>query len=149
MTVEPASPSNIRYVLDHLWPRGQQELQQLGLTQAQAQVRLQDYAATGVRSGTLIAERPIVITGIASARAGDFTWFQATDEFEQYASAITRFIRRQAQGYARPLSIYSVCVHPDSARWFRVLGFTPDGWEQQLATGATLHRFVKEQSSCA
>lgn len=141
---KPIDAKNLWHVLAHLWPRGEIEIQRLGLTREQLFYRFWDYAAHG-RSGSLEFDGvPAAVTGIATEGGESFTWFQATPAFEQHAKAITKHIRRVAGEHRGPLFIYSVCVHPETERWFRVLRFTPDGHEQQLPTGATLRRFKRK-----
>lgn len=144
MKVTPATLETTLYVLDNLWPRGEEELRLLSLSKEDALYRFLHYAKLG-RNQTLWGDDglPVVIVGIATEDGESFTWFQATSHFDRYAMQITRHIRREAAAHAGPLHIYSVCVHPDTERWFRVMGFLPDGFEQSLPSGATLRRFTR------
>lgn len=145
MTERPVSVADLLYVLDHLWLRGVEELQRLGMGREDAFYRFLHYARTGYKARTLVADdRPVVVVGIADDGGEAFTWFQATAEFDRHASAITRYIRREAKAYPDALHIYSVCVHPDTERWFKVLGFVPTGDEAALPTGATLRKFTRK-----
>lgn len=144
MTVTPATREAILYVLSYLWPRGEEELRQLGLSKAEAYYRFADYANHGRNQALIFDGVPAAVVGIATEGHESFTWFQATNEFEKYASQITRHIRREAAAHKGPLYIYSVCVHPDTERWFRVLGFMPDNHSQTLPTGAELLRFKRK-----
>lgn len=158
LTVEACTRGRIRYVLDHLWSRGVEELGRLGLTREGALERFDAYArsnAVGDRAVALVEPNgdPVVVVGIATWELlPSFTWFQATEAFDRHAAAITRYIRREAAVHRGPLAIYSVCVHEATERWFRVLGFRfdptwqPDGADHigmRLATGAVLRRFVR------
>lgn len=145
MTELPVTDERLRYVLDHLWTRGVVELGLLGATKEQAFTRFQRYVRDGYRSAVLEADGvPVIAVGIASDEGGAFTWFQATDQFDRHARFITRAVRRAAKDYpGESLVIYSVCVHPDTARWFRVLGFVPTDYAQTLPTGATLRKFER------
>lgn len=137
----PVTDDNLRYVLTNLWPRGVQELALLGLTRDTAFTQFRQYAR-GYKSRVLEHEGvPVVAVGIDSDEGGAFTWFQATEAFETHASAITRYIRREAKAYHGPLSIYSVCVHPATERWFRVLGFDRNSTYARALPHAVLYRF--------
>lgn len=144
MTVTPATREAILYVLSYLWPRGEEELAKLGLSKAEAYYRFADYANHGRNQALIFDGVPAAVVGIATEGHESFTWFQATNEFEKYASQITRHIRREAAAHKGPLYIYSVCVHPNTERWFRVLGFMPDNHSQTLPTGAELLRFKRK-----
>lgn len=145
MREEAVTDESLRYVLSHLWERGQVELAALGLTTDQAFDRFKRYAAEGFKARTLVADAPVIVVGIASDECGAFTWFQATDEFERYASFITRYVRREAKAYPGPLSIYSVCVHPLTERWFKTCGFHKDNsWAKALPSGAVLRKFDRK-----
>ena len=144
MTVEPVSRDHILYVLSYLWPRGEEELQRLGLGKAEAYYRFADYCHHGRNHALIWDGKPVAIVGICNDADESFTWFQATDEFADHAGQITRHIRREAAAHKGPLYIYSVCVHPDTERWFRVLGFINDNNSQTLPTGATLMRFKRK-----
>lgn len=136
--------SDVAYVFSHLWERGYKELDCLGLSWHDARALLTYYARTGLRSQTLFGDdRPVLVVGIARDNGEWITWFQATERFAAHAGEITRHIRREAAAHQGPLYIYSVCAHPQAARWFHVLGFDPDGGEKKLQTGATLRRFAR------
>ena len=142
----PITPQALRYVLAHLWPRGVEELRLLGVTKDGAYSRFLSYARHPWGHTPCVLEFdgvPAVVFGVSGDDGGAFTWFQATDAFEQYAGEITRYIRREAKAYTVPLFIYSVCVHPDTARWFRVLGFAPTEKVRELPSGALLRQFER------
>lgn len=144
MNVDPVTAQSLLYVLCNLWPRGEKELEALGLNKAQAFYRFADYCHHGRNQTLSFDGRPCVVVGIATEDDEAFTWFQATSEFEKHASQITRHIRREAAAHKGPLYIYSVCIHPDTAKWFRVMGFMPDDdFKQSLPSGATLRRFSR------
>jgi hypothetical protein len=140
LTEVPVTDAAIAYVLRNLWPRGVTELELLGLSDPFRYFR--DCATHGHRSGVLEHEgTPVLVSGIAADADGAFTWFQATTEFDKHAAEITRRLRREAKAYPASLSIYSVCVHPDTERWFRVLGFSRSSYTRVLLSKATLYRF--------
>ena len=145
MTERPCTTDSIYYVLSHLWARGKEELRRLDMDWERALYRFAHYAQTGHKARSLWAdERPVVVVGIASDGGEAFTWFQATDEFDRHALAITKYIRKEAAAFDGPLCIYSVCVHPQTERWFRALGFAPTDHAETLPTGATLRKFERK-----
>lgn len=143
MTVVPITDARLDFILRNLWDRGRAELVQLGLTMDAAFWRFRNFAAEAWHPQILEFDGvPVVVTGINADESGSFTWFQATEEFARHASAITRHIRREAAAYPGPVSIYSTCVHPETERWFRVLGFDVDrSFLQWLPSGAQLRKF--------
>lgn len=139
----PVTPPRLHDVLARLWPRGEEELRRLGLDKQQAFNRFMGYALGGPRSGIALDRgRPVLASGVARENGELFTWFIATDDFDDHASAITRLMRRQTHDLPG-LRIYSVCVHPDTARWFHVLGFDRDEWEGVTPVGYPLFRFTR------
>lgn len=146
MTEAPVTPERLMFVLDHLWDRGKSEMVLLGLDKPAAFARFMGYARNGRKARVLEADGvPVVAVGGASEpdEQTDFTWFVATNEFEKHARAITRYIRAETKAYPGPLCIYSVCLHPDTAKWFRVLGYAPTDYAKRLPSGATLHKFER------
>lgn len=143
MIEAPVTDNRLLHVLAHLWPRGVDELQRMGRTLEDTFYRFRHFAATGYKARVLEFDgAPVVVVGIAFDELGAFTWFQATGDFDRHASAITRYVRREAAAFPGPLSIYSTCVHPDTARWFRVLGFRRDEtYSCVLPSGATQFKF--------
>lgn len=142
---EPVTADGLQYLLDHLWPRGVEELRRLGLTHEQALRRFMGYAGRG-RAGVLSADDvPLIATGTCTEDGERFTWFIATDAFEQHPIAITRFLRRHLQTEPTPIHIYSVCIHPDTARWFAALGFRrSEHWIGTTPAGYPIWRFVRD-----
>jgi len=141
---EEATPGRIDYIFDTLWDRGKEELRLLGHTSFTAKRLAREYVSTGISSGVLSGENPVLITGITREPDGRaITWFQATDEFTRYVEPITRLMRHECECFGQELSIYSVCVHPQTEKWFRILGFKLDGWMEKLPTGGWLRRFVR------
>jgi hypothetical protein len=143
VTVVPLTDNAIAFVLWRLWERGVHELAALGLTKGEAFLRFRDFARAAWHPQALEFDgEPVVVTGINTDENGAFTWFQATEKFAAHALEITRHIRKEAAAYPGPVSIFSVCVHPDSARWFRALGFVrDDDFSQALPSGALLLKF--------
>jgi hypothetical protein len=132
-------------VLDHLWCRGEEELRLLGVTKEQAFDRMCGFAQSGLHAFCLEFDgAPVIVMGESVDDDGtSCTWFQATAGFDKHAFEITGFLLDELEKHSGLLRIYSVCVHKDTARWFRVLGFTKTDWQMVLPSGATLHRFER------
>ena len=151
-TERPITPELLDAFWSQLWGRGLVEFARLGLTPPMARSMIERFVRDG-ESGALCADdAPVAIMGLQRTGIEYATWFQATDDFDRHARAITKWIRRELNKRGNRITIYSVCVHPDTARWFGVLGFRPDGWEGRTPPGHKLIRFVrsaKEMAQCA
>jgi len=147
ITQEPAEPEYVVYILENLWERGREELRLLGVTTvSEAFIRMMDFIRGGTNSGVLCGPegKPIIVTGMFREDTGQMvTWFQATEEFTKYVEPITRLMMHEIECYGGDISVYSVCVHPQTERWFKLMGFLPDGWTEKLPSGATMRRFTK------
>jgi hypothetical protein len=143
MDATPVTEDRLRYIFANLWQRGVEELALLGMTPDGGRERYQEYANHSFKCGVLERNAtPVAVLGISSDNAGAFTWFQATDEFHSNVKAITRRIRDESRAYPGPLSIYSVCVHPETERWYGVCGFSKDNsFAKALPSGAVLKKF--------
>src|SRR5262245_12934705 len=99
--IVPASQNGLDYVMSHLWDRGVEELRRLGLTHRQARDRFLGYIADdGAYSGVVLADEvPIFASGISADERGCFTWFQATDAFDDHVIHITRRVRKQVRAH--------------------------------------------------
>lgn len=140
-TEAPASAEAIGYVLEHLWSRGREELVRLGIDRADAPAYFAMLAGKG-QSGALLADgEPILVAGICPEPGGFFTWFQATDKFDEHALHITRRMRAVARAHPQPVRVYSVLCHPLAERWFKAMGFVRDGWRGATTAGHPLYRF--------
>lgn len=142
-TEAPITPDILRIVLGNLWERGAEELRRLGMSADECLARFWWYAQTG-KSGALLADGlPVMVAGIHEDGSEAFTWFQATDDFDQHAVAITRVLRRRIKEYPGSVFIYSVCCHEKTERWFKALGMRPDGWTALTTKGYPLRRFAR------
>lgn len=143
MELVPFTESGLNHVFANLWPRGVEELAILGTTLEGARQRYLEYAQHSFKCGVLERDGvPVAVLGISADSAGAFTWFQSTDEFYNNVKSITRCIRDETRRYPGPLSIYSVCVHPETERWYGVCGFSKDNsFAKALPSGAVLKKF--------
>lgn len=140
---DAVTPPALAFVLAHLWERGVEELRRIGLSRDEAFARFMDYAQRG-RSGVMYADDvPVLACGTCPEEGGRFTWFQATDAFVDHAIQITRWLRKELKRDEGPVYIYSVCVHPETERWFHALGCERDGWVGRTAAGFPLYRFAR------
>lgn len=149
-----ASDESVAFVLDHLWDRGRQELDILGITPEVAMGMIAQQRQAGLPTMAIwVDNEPVVISGLLRLAdpLGMVTWFQATDLFAGHARAITKELRAKLAFAASMydlayIEINSPCTHPDTGRWFGALGFHLDvdrfirvreGSEQRL------YRFVR------
>lgn len=137
MSVVIGAAPYVPYVFSHLWARGIEELAGVGMTPEQAA----EYAlgmCERDESYAFVADAPVCVFGVCDGA----TWFQATEEFTKHHAAITEALRDMSAG--RDCVIYSQCVHPRTAAWFKRIGFEPDGWQGQTVTGKPLYRFRRK-----
>lgn len=141
------TPELLAVLWSRLWQRGRDEFAAHDMSLQDAFWLFLRYAQDG-RSGILLADgEPVLVAGIAPDRGTSFTWFQATDDFEKHALAITRTLRKAVKAHDGPLHIFSVLIHPKAERWFKSLGFNKDNWEGRTAAGKPLYRFGRQ--ACA
>lgn len=140
-TREPVTPERLALVFAYLWPRGREEAKRNGLHVEDVYRLFLTYTHRGP-CGILCADGvPVMASGICADGDSAFTWFQATDKFDDHAREITKVLRRESQKYPGDVYIYSVMVHPQTERWFRALGFAKDDWEGKTAANWPLFRF--------
>jgi hypothetical protein len=140
-----ATPAHVDYVIDHLWERGRDEAYAHGKTIEGWRAMMQDWLKKSAMShaGVKPDGTPVIVGGIV-ADGEAFTWFQCTEEFPRYAFKATEDLRAMTDDFpGKPIYIYSACIHPQTARWFAILGFEMDSWARALPMGSVLRRFVK------
>lgn len=105
-----------------------------------------------IAKGNAVAFGPHAILGVDREREGVYcTSFQASKSFEDPATGwrVTKEMRRAIPELMRERDIrrvntYSLCVHPDAERWFRMLGLTEDITYEGRACGPFhLRRFTR------
>ena len=144
MIVQPLVLPGLAYVLEHLWYISAIELERLGLNRETAWARFTRYMTMGP-SKMLIADNvPVVAVGKVFEGDEWFTWFLASDKFEDHGKAVTREVRKLVREHDGLLRIYSLCVHKDLRKWLQVLGFVPDEWEGKSPAGWPIYRFMKD-----
>jgi hypothetical protein len=142
-TEAPVTADALTYIFWHLWPRGLEELGRLGLPPLRAMDRFLAWAQDG-RSGVLLHNGvPVLASGIVPIEGEFVTWFIATEAFQKHWLKITRLLKRECSAHPKPLRIYSVTVHPATAKWFKALGFEQDDYESRTAADWPLYRFTR------
>ncbi len=140
----PVTPELLAGVWSDLWDRGHEEFRRLGLSPSEALALCERFAEQAADSVILLADgKPVLAAGITPETDSAFTWMQATTDFDRHARPIIKLLRKRIRAYAGPLFIYSTLVHPESAKFYQVLGFELDGWHGKTATGAALYRFIR------
>lgn len=142
-TVRPVAPELLAQLWDKLWQRGREELARLGFSIASGYREFLRFAERMIDGGIICADdEPVAVAGICPDGDGTyFTFFQASESFHQHAKKITRIVRDHVRRCREPVFIYSVMVHPDTERWFGLLGFELDGWCGRTPVGHSLYRF--------
>jgi hypothetical protein len=142
-TQHPVTPELLARLWANLWERGHEEFRRNGLTLQQAFGLFLHHSQVG-DSGILCADgQPVLVAGVFQNGPEVTTFMEATQDFERHYRQIVRVIRSFVRKREGDIFIYSVTVHPKSARFFRALGFVPDVWQGQTPTGATLYRFKR------
>ncbi len=122
MRLTPAGVAEVYWVLMHADPRHLQEIAGAGLTQRQ----FLDLAATWlIKEGgdaLWLDDKPACVLGYD----GRYTWFIATPAYYAGGLPVLRHAQRywaeQAEKRGEILTLVT-STHPDTARWFRLLGF--------------------------
>jgi len=141
--VKPLNRDSVLYVVEHLWSRGQREVETFGYQTDEIAPML--IACVGKPYSFAICDEsgPVAITGANEVAPGCWrTWFLATDDFERQALGVTRALRRAlkegvSQQHPHSLELHSASGHPDTDRWFGLLGFVPADNQ-----GGPIRRFV-------
>lgn len=137
------NPDLIRYVFGHIWKRGREEINRLGVTVAAATEIALYFSLFGRTRALIVNKTPVFVSGICPDGPELVTWFQATEDFAKHALTITRLMRNELRIETEPVYIYSPCVHPDAARWFGVLGYKQES-ARTMDSGWPLYRFVRK-----
>lgn len=142
-TTHPIEPTLLAQLWENLWRRGHVELTRLGYTEQGGYEQFLKYGKQAVDSGIICADGvPVAVAGICPDGDGYFTFFQATEAFCDHVRKITKTMREHVRKHS-PVYIYSVLVHPDTERWFGVIGFKRDDWSGLTPVGTALHRFSR------
>jgi len=148
MLVRPATLEDVLRVGNTLWERGRKELDALGITHARwlegwkKRIALDDAVAVG--------EHAILGCDWPSIEVMD-THFQASETFELpgVGSAVTKAMRKAIPDLMRERKAvvsltYSLCIDPDSPKWFRLLGLQEDtNFRGEKHGPYTMRRFVR------
>lgn len=126
---EGLDPDDVQAVAQAIWDRGQREIRAFGYDQpldlaAMLIVSGPEYAFTLESDG-----RALAVFGACRQDSGAYrSYFLATDAFIPSAKEATRLLRAflKRETAKRPnarLECLSASDHPDSERWFKLLGF--------------------------
>lgn len=145
-TEVPVTREMLRGVWSRLWPRGVEEFARNGIALRDGFDWFLHMAQRSVHSGILCADgSPVLVAGIIEALPGIAqTFMQATVDFESHVLPIMRVMRKGSKAYHGDLHIYSVCVHPEAARFFQALGYEQESWVGKTKAGHPLYRFKRK-----
>jgi hypothetical protein len=148
LIVQPATLRDVVRIGEGMWERGKEELGQLGVTEV---MWLQGWKEK-IQRGEAVAVGEHALLGWDFERDGEIcTSFQAAKTFELpgVGKQVTKALRKEIprlmeERGVRVASVYSLCVDPDSPKWFRVLGFTEDTDYRGIKRGPYIsRRFVR------
>lgn len=125
MRVAPAQPVDLTLVMDALSERNADELAQAGLDPVAAQIRFTTWLLTfGGYALRDDGDRPLCVLGIVGDPVTS-TWFVAAERYwhDRRAQMATRRALKRIRAERGPLCTVSASRHPDTARWFRFLGY--------------------------
>lgn len=131
-----------------MWARGRAEIRALGMSPEQW------YAGWHQRiqlSDAVAFDSHAILGCDWEAEGVIATAFQASESFETpgVGSRVTKEIRRaiprlMTERGARLCFVYSLCTHPEAAKWFRLLGFAEDKYKGDRYGPYTMRRFRRE-----
>lgn len=126
MKIVPAEPGHLVDILDNLSKQNRMEIALTLWTPARFASQVFFFMAKGVADVGLIDGKPQCMLAIAEQRGVPTTLFLATDDF--FANPILgvregrRYLRAARNEYG-PLYTFTLSPHPDTARWFKLLGY--------------------------
>lgn len=145
--VRPATLKDVLHIQERMWARGKLELSWL----MPQEVWLAGWAKR-IRRKDAVAFDSHAILGCDWEGPGTIcTSFQAADSFElpSIGKQVTKAIRREIPRLMHERGIhlactYSLCVHPDAEKWFRLLGLDEDKSYVGIKRGPyTSRRFIR------
>lgn len=120
---------DVQAVAQAIWDRGQREIERFGFRDPADTARTILAAEPEYGFGLHHAATPVAVFGACRQDGGSYrSYFLATDAFVPVAREATRLIRAllKRETAKRPnarLECLSASDHPDSERWFKLLGF--------------------------
>lgn len=131
--MRPATPADIRHIAKTMWQRGVQELDALGIGPHQWLTGWHDRIYRGDAVAFDAGECVAILGCDWEGKDVICTAFQASRGFEDPAIGwrVTKEMRRAIPALlmarkARISNTYSLCIHPEAERWFRLLGLRED-----------------------
>jgi hypothetical protein len=146
--IRPATLGDVQHIFETMWGRGRTELTLLD-------VHPMEWLASWsrkIRRGDAVAFESHAILGCDWETPDSInTSFQASDSFEApgVGRQVTREIRKAIPQLMRERGIrlsvtYSLCVDPQSEKWFRLLGLEEDKDYKGIQRGPyTTRRFIR------
>lgn len=126
---EPLKYSDISFVIENLWERGKQELSHHGKMSMEAVMEHLAIAAAHNDGYVMrVEDEPVAVFGAMGKNGHYYSWFLATERFDEVGKTATRLLRGfiKEKVTDRPdatLEMASAGLHPDTERWFDVIGF--------------------------
>ena len=126
MITRAAELSDIMYVLGRLSEQNASELKAAGLNSWASLKLFKGYNDAIPAQVALIDDKPACVFGLAPSEDMMTTWFIATKAyFEHGAPAVLhakRYLRDKSAEHG-PLTTVTMSTHPDTERWFEILGY--------------------------
>jgi hypothetical protein len=146
MKISPLYEQDVRKVTDNLWDRGRTEVAIMGVTQDQLCDKFMSMVGKPF-TGAFHDDEGNLCAIIALELLAEYSWrthFAAVEHaFQKIAFPLTRFLAqfskqliKDSGGKIEILSAYN--ESSEAGRWYRVLGFSPDGAENGI------YRYIKK-----
>jgi hypothetical protein len=147
--VHPATLADVLHIGEEMWDRGREELRWL----LPPDQWLEGWKRRIARGDAVAFDSHAILGCDWEAPGTICTSFQAAKSFEDpgVGLRITKEIRREIPRLMQERGIhlvctYSLCVHPESEKWFRLLGLTEDTSYRGVPRGPyTSRRFVRRR----
>jgi hypothetical protein len=139
--------ADVRNICERMWGRGRVELDALGIGPVQW---LQGWKARIERNDAVAFGEHAILgwdwegPGVCNTSFQASTSFEAKDVGWRVTKELRREIPKLAQRTgAKRIHVYSLCIDPESAKWFRLLGFEEDEYTGPRCGSFLLRRFVR------
>jgi hypothetical protein len=140
-----ATPADVALIADKMWARGREELREMRIDPKTWWAGWMNRIALGNAVAYRVGDSVQAILGWDEEAPGVVTTsFQAVEGWN--GKAVTKEMRRTIPMLMKGRGVYlfntySLCVDPDSPKWFRLLGMTEDREFQGFRP--TLRRFFR------
>lgn len=129
--LRPATKDDIRHVVFRMWRRGCEEIKKHGFSDNETIIAELCKRSTEYGYSIYYHGEPVAVFGAHAVSDTEYhTWFSATDKFHYIGKEATRFLKglvfaKTSQRPGVKLELWTMVVHPDADRWFKLLGFYP------------------------